>query len=104
MKNDNPDMKDANKLDIPSDELGNGPVMNRSCTDVLICCLFLVFIVGMVGASGYGFLNGDPKILLTVWDLQGNGCGYSEATLNYPYAYWPGLNPSEMMTGGVDMV
>ena len=27
--------------------------------------------------------------MLTAWDSDGNGCGYSEATKDYPYLYWP---------------
>ena len=49
----------------------NGPVQNRSCTDIICCCLFLAFCVGMVGTAGYGFLNGDPMLLLTTWDYDG---------------------------------
>ena len=44
---------------LPRDELKNGPVYNRGCTDILCCLIFLAFIVGMVGTSGYGFLYGD---------------------------------------------
>lgn len=46
----------------------NGPVANRSCTDVICCLLFLAFCVGMAGTAAYGFINGDPILLLTGWD------------------------------------
>jgi len=26
---------------------------------------------------------------LTAWDSDGNGCGYSDATKDYKYLYWP---------------
>lgn len=42
----------------------------------------------MVGIAGYGFINGDPYLLLTTWDYDGNGCGYNDTTLDYPYLYF----------------
>ena len=59
----------------------------------MICCLiFLAFIVGMIGTSGYGYLHGDPELLLTGWDADRNGCGYSEVTKDYPYLYFPTID------------
>ena len=34
--------------------------------------LFLAFIVGMGGTGAYGYINGDPVLLLTGWDYDGN--------------------------------
>lgn len=90
----------AHKLDIDAGKLKNGPVMKRSCTDIICCLLFLAFIVGFAGTSAYGFMNGDPYLLLTAWDNDGkyklnlilsigNGCGYNETTKDYPLLYWP---------------
>lgn len=59
-------------MDIPKDQLMNGPVMNRSCTDIICCFLFLAFLVGMGGTAAYGYFNGDPILLLTGWDYDGN--------------------------------
>ena len=56
------------KLDLPKDKLQNGPVMDRSCTDIICCFLFLAFLVGMAGAGAYGYINGDPALLLVGWD------------------------------------
>ena len=53
------------------DQMKNGPVMNRSCTDVICCLLFLAFLVGMGGVGAYGYINGDPMLLLTAWDSDG---------------------------------
>jgi choline transporter-like protein 2/4/5 len=58
-------------LDLPKEELKNGPVMNRSCTDFICCLLFLAFLCGMGGTGAYGYLNGDPMLLLTTWDFDG---------------------------------
>ena len=72
-----------------SDELSNGPIQTRKCTDVLFCILFLVFVVGMIGASFYGWTKGDPRLLLLGWDSDQQGCGYSESTADYKYLYFP---------------
>ena len=69
--------------------LQNGPVMDRGCTDIICCLVFVAFLVGMVGCAGYGSLYGDPGKLLTAWDADKNGCGYSKPTLEYPYLYFP---------------
>lgn len=45
-------------------------------------------IVGFGAATAYGLANGDPKKLLIGWDSEGNGCGYSEKTIDYPRLYW----------------
>lgn len=43
----------------------------------------------MCVASVFGWSNGDPKLLLLGWDSQQRGCGYSEATVDYKYLYFP---------------
>ena len=71
-----------------NDELSNGPVMNRRCTDVFFCLFFLVFLIGMGGCYAYGFLYGQPIKLITGWDGDRMGCGLNETTKDYPYLYW----------------
>ena len=34
-------------------------------------------------------MKGDPAKLFSGWDSDLNGCGYSDATKDYPYLYWP---------------
>ena len=46
----------------------------------------------MVAAGGYGLINGQPHLLLTPWDSDENGCGYSPDTVDYPYIYFPFIN------------
>ena len=46
----------------------------------------------MVFVAGTGFINGDPMLLLTTWDYDGNGCGYSPKTKDYPYLYFPSID------------
>jgi solute carrier family 44 (choline transporter-like protein), member 2/4/5 len=59
------------RLQINGDELQNGPVLNRSCTDPICCLIFVAFIAGMAATAAYGFANGNPKLLLTTWDADG---------------------------------
>jgi len=51
--------KEEKKDTLPRKELENGPIYKRGCTDLICCLIFLAFLVGMVGTSGYGYLHGD---------------------------------------------
>ena len=62
------------KLDINGEDVQNGPVLNRSCTDPICCLIFVAFIAGMAAAAAYGFAKGDPKLLMTSWDADGKNC------------------------------
>lgn len=67
--------------------------MDRSCTDILCCFVFLVFLVGMVILSVVGFQQGDPLKILTPFDSNGNRCGFNNETkgvdlTDYPYKYF----------------
>lgn len=64
-------------------------VDERSCTDCWMCPLFILFLGGMVFAFFYGVIHGKPYMLLTPFDVDGNGCGYSEGYGDYPKMYWP---------------
>ena len=89
----------ANKdpeMDVPTDDMANGPVADRSCTDVLCCLIFLAFLTGMVGTAGYGYLYGDPNLLVTTWDADRNGCGYNKTTEDYPFLYFPVIDPKAL--------
>lgn len=66
--------------------------MNRGCTDILCCLIFVAFIVVLVGVGGFGLTNGDPYKLITTWDFDENGCGYSVETKDYPYLYFPKID------------
>jgi choline transporter-like protein 2/4/5 len=59
------------KLDINGDDVQNGPVLNRSCTDPICCLIFVAFILGMGATGAYGFAKGNPKLLMTSWDADG---------------------------------
>lgn len=57
--------------------------MNRNCTDVICCLLFVIFMGGFVVGSAYGWMNGDPMKLTIGWDSDRNGCGLTEGYEDY---------------------
>nr|CAB3266288.1 choline transporter-like protein 5 [Phallusia mammillata] len=59
-----------------------GPMKNRSCTDILCCLLFFVFILGYIVIGIFAWLNGDPIMLLYPTDNQGRICGVDYTDLN----------------------
>ncbi|XP_075238807.1 choline transporter-like protein 4 isoform X2 [Convolutriloba macropyga] len=53
----------------------NNHEINRSCTDIICCLIFLIFLIGY-GIIGFlAFYNGNPKLLLHPQDSEGNLCG-----------------------------
>ncbi|KAH9507587.1 hypothetical protein Btru_051523 [Bulinus truncatus] len=52
-----------------------GPLENRSCSDVICCVIFLIFVVGMIACSLVGYVRGDPVKLIYPTDTYGNICG-----------------------------
>jgi len=65
----------------------NGPIKNRSCTDVICCIIFVVYIAFMIVIGILAYLWGDPYKLLYPSDTHGNTCG--EGTLaNKKYLFY----------------
>lgn len=48
---------------------------DRSCTDILCCLVFVVFIISCVGVTGLSISQGDPSKIMTPFDSDGNQCG-----------------------------
>ena len=46
----------------------------------------------------FGWARGNPDNLIIGWDNDGNGCGYSAATIDYPYLYWPEMPDSVIVS------
>ena len=86
------------ELEKDKEKYSNGPISKRSITDCLCCLIFIAGIVGFVGASAYGWFNGDPKKLLVPWDSDGNGCGYQDHVKDYPNLYWAEPPSIELLT------
>ena len=93
------DKDDINKLDgnFHADQ-GKGPISNRHCTDLWMAFLFIAFLGGMGACAIFGWARGNPDNLIIGWDNDGNGCGYSAATINYPYLYWPEMPDSVIVS------
>jgi flagellar biosynthesis protein FliP len=72
------------------EDLRDGPLKKRRCTDLLCLAVFLAFLCAVVGVSIVGFMNGDPELLIYPHDSSGNQCGRpNRATHNYDYLYYP---------------
>jgi solute carrier family 44 (choline transporter-like protein), member 2/4/5 len=74
--------------------VSNGPIEERSCTDVLFCLLFLAFLVGLGVVSMFGFKNGQPERLLAPLDADGKFCGIDSGYESFPYLYLADLSAS----------
>ena len=53
------------------EKVKDGPVVDRRCTDILFYLVFLIFLGGMIGASIYGYLYGQPSKLFAPIDSDG---------------------------------
>ena len=47
---------------------------DRKCTDPIVCCLFIFWIIIMIGISGYSFANGDIDRLAWKFDMDRVNC------------------------------
>ena len=93
-KNSKKNTPDEEIVPEVEEDLENGPVFKRHCTDILCCPLFVVFCAGMVWAFIYGLSNGDPWKLTTLFDTDGNGCGHDSGYEDYDLIYWPDITYS----------
>lgn len=77
---------------VNHDELRDGPLRDRSCTDMLFCIFFFAFITAMSYIGYYGYQHGDPNAVIYPYDSAGYQCGRPETNVSaYPYVYF--LNP-----------
>ncbi|XP_062860339.1 choline transporter-like protein 4 [Trichomycterus rosablanca] len=53
----------------------NGPIRNRSCTDIICCVLFMLVIVGYMVVGILAWLYGDPRHVLYPRNSTGAFCG-----------------------------
>ncbi|XP_061833975.1 choline transporter-like protein 5-B isoform X3 [Nerophis lumbriciformis] len=74
----------ARKTDIPPIYYGEpqkfdpnfrGPIHNRSCTDVICCVIFIIFIIGYIALGTVAWIYGDPRRVTYPTDSQGQFCG-----------------------------
>ena len=76
------------------DKVGDGPLEDRSCTDILFCLIFLAFLGGFGIVSVFGYQNGKPERLLAPLDANGRFCGLDEEVKAHPYLYLV-INPEQ---------
>ncbi|OMJ83106.1 hypothetical protein SteCoe_16026 [Stentor coeruleus] len=75
---------------IVSEELRDGPVPHRRCTDILFCLIFTCFFIAMITIGIIGFSNGDPDLIIYPYDSSGFQCGRPDRnTEDYKYLYYP---------------
>ena len=79
---------------------------NRRCTDILCCIIFLAFLVGMLTAAIYGYVNGDPWKLIAPIDGASNICGFDAGYEDYTKLYIADItsaaqDPHNVFTWGV---
>ncbi|XP_041370892.1 choline transporter-like protein 2 [Gigantopelta aegis] len=65
----------------------SGPVEKRSCTDIICCILFLVFVTGMVIISVLAYARGNPYRLIYPTDSNGDICGLDNLK-DKPYLFF----------------
>ncbi|KAB5565276.1 hypothetical protein PHYPO_G00239290 [Pangasianodon hypophthalmus] len=53
----------------------NGPIHNRSCTDIICCVLFMLVLVGYMVVGILAWLYGDPRHVLYPRNSTGMYCG-----------------------------
>ncbi|XP_036371594.1 choline transporter-like protein 4 [Megalops cyprinoides] len=56
----------------------NGPIHNRSCTDIICCILFMAAIAGYLVVGIMAWLYGDPRHVLYPRNSTGMFCGIGE--------------------------
>lgn len=57
--------------EIISVECKDGPVSSRTCTDVICFLIFFIVFVALFGVAIYGFTQGNPTLLYTPMDPDG---------------------------------
>lgn len=62
-----------------------GPVRNRSCTDVIWLIFFLIMLGAWGGIGFYAFRQGDVGFLLAPINSLGHRCGFDSQVLDKPY-------------------
>lgn len=53
----------------------NGPVEQRSCTDIICILLLIISNILLLYIASEGWNNGNPEKLLAVYDKSNKACG-----------------------------
>ena len=74
---------------IEHEDLREGPIRDRSCTDILCALIFFAFVGAMITLGIFGYKNGDPAMILYPYDSAGNQCGRPDTNGSlYHYVYF----------------
>ena len=82
------------KVNKENEELKDGPLKERSCTDVFCCIIFVAFWVVSVYVVADSFVRGDLSKIARPYDNAGDQCGYSNLNITgrdataYPYLFF----------------
>ena len=68
-------------------ELRNGPLYNRKCTDVICLILFIAFLAVYGATCVYSIKEGKPEHLLRPVNGDGDLCGH-DSLIDYPNLYY----------------
>eukprot|EP00921_Rhytidocystis_pertsovi_P000886 GHVQ01001531.1.p1 GENE.GHVQ01001531.1~~GHVQ01001531.1.p1 ORF type:complete len:731 (-),score=96.12 GHVQ01001531.1:505-2640(-) len=70
-------------------DVSNGPVAERRCTDILFLLLFILAWGGFIAIAVVAFASGNPHRLVAGQDFQGRFCGLAEDGMSeYPRLYF----------------
>jgi hypothetical protein len=71
------------------DDVREGPLKDRSCTNCFCLLLFAAFLAA-IGFSGFlGYKEGNPSLVLYLYDSSGNQCGKPDSThADFKYLYF----------------
>lgn len=70
---------------LANQELLNGPLSNRKCTDCLFLVLFLAFFGLLIYITSESVEKGNPQQLITPVDYNGKLCGLDREGYDYLY-------------------
>jgi len=78
---------------------------DRQCTDIFCWIVFMLFWVVMFGIAAFGIMQGEPQLLTSGYDFNGNICGMKNTPYEErPLVYYPYPYPENAMSGTMDGV
>lgn len=83
------------------DRVKDGPLEQRSCTDVLFCLIFLAFLGGVGIISIFGYQHGKPERLLAPLDADGKFCGLDKGYEGHKYLYLLDITQTDILASAV---
>nr|XP_033772761.1 choline transporter-like protein 4 [Geotrypetes seraphini] len=63
---------------VKYDPTFRGPIKNRSCTDIICCLLFMVFLIGYMIVGIVAWIYGDPRQVIYPRNSTGMYCGIGD--------------------------